>query len=327
MAEIKTRNPRDLSDENYDEWFTRWVTWFLAFPDTVENANWLRADLNLFDADFHDKRIAAMEAKNAQDAATKAWNTAVVALRELLVKLRISLPTLTPGDDSVLDTLVLRGEVPPMDVDSLLDYAELVDNAWQPLSGDPLYAPFAGRLNLIAPNIADVQAKRIVMGQAILDYSTATDEKTAAREVCNTRERAVFNFFRGEGKDSTFWTSSPHGMPSGGESEHGGEETPWPGPVEGLEVVIDPIGNILIDWKNVATAVKYDLLREMAPIGDPAPVLPYSTYKTGIPPMEDKGSFTDTDFDPGFAYYYSIVAYDENNLPTEPCEPVSIKIM
>ena len=173
MADIKTRFPYRLSDEDYDEWFTRWAsTWFLLFPDTLEYANWLRAGINPLDADFHDKLMAVQDAQIVQDAATKSWNQAAKALRQLLIKLRLSLPTLTPGDDSVLDTLILRKEVPPQDVDKLLIYAELVDNTWQPISADPQYAPFAGRLNLIAPLMADVNAKRLVMGKAILDYST-----------------------------------------------------------------------------------------------------------------------------------------------------------
>ncbi|RKZ33290.1 hypothetical protein DRQ33_04480, partial [bacterium] len=228
MAEIKTRYPSTLTDENYDEWFTRWVAWFLAFPDTPEFGNWLRADIQAFDDDYHAKRIAAMEAEDAQEAASAAWRTAVKALRERLIKLRISLPTLTPGDDSVLDTLKLRDEVPD-DTDKLLDYAEIADNAWQPLSGDPQYAPFAPRLNEIAPLKADVDTKRVVMGQAILAYSTATDEKTAARDVCHTRERAVFNFFRGEGKPDEFWTSSVYGLGTGGE-EPSVPIPDWPGP-------------------------------------------------------------------------------------------------
>ena len=108
MADIKSRRPYRLSDTDYDDWFSNWVAWFLAFPNTPEFANWLRAGVNPFDADYHDKRITTMEAKNEQDAATKMWNQAVKNLRQILVKLRISLPTLTPGDDSVLDTLILR---------------------------------------------------------------------------------------------------------------------------------------------------------------------------------------------------------------------------
>ena len=283
MAEIKARYPNELTDENYDEWFSRWVAWFLAFPDTVDYANWLRADLNLLDADFHDKRMAAKVAKNAQEAATNAWNTAVTALRELLIKLRISLPTLTPGDDSVLDTLVLRGEVPPTDVDTLLDYAELVDKAWQPLALEPLYAPFAGRLNLIAPNIADVQAKRIVMGQAILGYSTTTDAKTAAREVCNTRERAVFNFFRGEGKDSTFWTSSPYGMPGGGED--GGEEPEnWDDILTGFTVKEGPPGdaNVSVNLHPDADGIRIYVAE--GPLGDDnQPEMPLEPVEPQVP--------------------------------------------
>ncbi len=217
MADIKSRTPYRLSDKDYDEWFTRWVAWFLAFPNTPEFANWLRSGLYALDAAFHDALVAVGLAKIAQDNATELWNESVKNLRDLLVKLRISLPTLTPGDDSVLDKLNLRGEVPPRDADDLVHYAELVDEAWQPLSGDPAYAPFADRLNLIAPSLTDINDKRVVMGQAILAYSTACDVKTAAREECNTRERAVFNFFRGEDKPPEFWTSSHYGLPGGGE--------------------------------------------------------------------------------------------------------------
>lgn len=229
MGDIKARRPYRLSDEDYDGWFTNWVAWFLAFPNTTEYANWLRSGVYALDADFHDKLVAVETAKIAQANATEVWSQAVKNLRQLLVKLRISLPTLTPGDDSVLDTLNLRKEVPPQDADKLLIYAELIDNAWQPISADPQFAPFADRLNLIAPSIADINDKRIVMAQAILAYSTACDEKTAAREACNTRERAVFNFFRGEGKPDEFWTSSVYGLGTGGE-EPSVPIPDWPGP-------------------------------------------------------------------------------------------------
>jgi len=243
MADIKSRYPRELSDTDYDEWFTRWVAWFLAFPNTVEFANWLRAGVYALDAAFHDALVAVGLAKIAQDNATKMWTESVKNLRDLLVKLRISLPTLTPGDDSVLDTLNLRGEVPPRDADDLVHYAELVDEAWQPLSGDPAYAPFADRLNLIAPSLTDINDKRVVMGQAILAYSTACDVKTAAREECNTRERAVFNFFRGEDKPPEFWTSSHYGLP-GGTSDPEDPPAPekWDDPLTGLTAEEGPPG-------------------------------------------------------------------------------------
>jgi len=76
MAEIKTRYPNQLTDENYDEWFTRWAAWFLAFPSTPEFANWLRAGVNALDADFHDKRIAALAAETKYG---NRWHRLVVA--------------------------------------------------------------------------------------------------------------------------------------------------------------------------------------------------------------------------------------------------------
>jgi len=287
MAEIKSRYPRELSDTDYDEWFTRWVAWFLAFPNTPEFANWLRSGLYALDAAFHDALVAVGLAKIAQDNATELWNESVKNLRDLLVKLRISLPTLTPGDDSVLDTLNLRGEVPPRDADDLVHYAELVDEAWQPLSGDPAYAPFADRLNLIAPSLTDINDKRVVMGQAILAYSTACDVKTAAREECNTRERAVFNFFRGEDKPPEFWTSSPYGLPGGGEG--GGEE---PGP-ESWE---DEVANlVVVEGVGHAASIRGDVHPDAdgvaiflaeGPMGDgTVPVRPVDPIEPKVPSL------------------------------------------
>ena len=283
MAEIKTRFPYRLSDEDYDEWFTRWASWFLMFPNTTEFANWLRSGINPLDADFHDKFMAVQEAKITQDAATEMWNLAAKALRQLLIKLRISLPTLTPGDDSVLDTLVLRGEVPSRDVDKLLIYAELVDNAWQPISADPQFAPFADRLNLIAPLMTDVNDKRIVMGKAILDYSTVCDEKTDAREACNTRERAVFNFFRGEGKPNEFWTSSVYGLPGGGNG--GGDGSKWddvPGEVK-IQFVILGKEMLVISAPGYTGAVGFDVRLAWGPTGGEPPTMSGENTLTNVP--------------------------------------------
>ncbi len=119
---------------------------------------------------------------------------------------------------------------------------------------------------------------------------------------------------------SMIWT------PGSGEPEPGGNETPW-GMVQGLEVSIDPIGNIYIKWKKVATAEKYTLLREVVPIGSPAPVLPYSVYMTGIPPFEEFVAYSDTDHDPGFAYYYSVVAVNVAGEETEACPPKGIEVV
>ena len=321
MAELKTRYPYRLSDEDFDEWFTRWVAWFLAFPNTVENANWLRPGVYALDNDYHDKRIAAMEAEDAQQAASAEWRTAVKALRELLIKLRISLPTLTPGDDSVLDTFKLRGEVPE-DADKLLDYAEIADNAWQPLSGDPQYAPFAGRLNLIAPSVVDVNTKRVVMGNAILAYSTATDTKTAARDACHTRERAVFNFFRGEGKDSTFWTSSVYGLGTGGEQPGGGAK--YPAAVENLKVTHydSPTVMNVIEYDLLDGADSYGIKKAEVPTGSPEPDEPLELY---TPPVEGK-SYSDLNIMPGMTAYYWVCGIKDGE-KGEFAGPVSVKLV
>jgi len=216
MADIKSRRPYRLSDEKYDEWFTGFVTWFLSLPNTPEFCNWLRPGLQALDDTYFAKRIAAQQAEDAQMDASAAWRSSVKALRTLLIKLRISLLSLVPGDDSVLHLFRLDEEVPE-DPDTLVDYATIADLAWQPHAGEPEYAVFADRLNNIAVFCDDVKAKRIAMRQAITAYSHATDEKTAAREACNERERAIFSFFRGEDLPDGFWTDSPWGLPSGGE--------------------------------------------------------------------------------------------------------------
>jgi len=42
--------------------------------------------------------------------------------------------------------------------------------------------------------------------------------------------------------------------------------------------------------------------------------------------MEENGSYTDTDNDPGFGNYYSVVADDGEGGLTDACEPVGIEI-
>ena len=72
--------------------------------------------------------------------------------------------------------------------------------------------------------------------------------------------------------------------------------------------------------------MEYDLLRMEVPFGEPAPMLPYPVYMTGIPPVTEHGSFTDTNFEPGYSYYYSIVAINDVEERTEACEPVGIDV-
>jgi hypothetical protein len=114
---------------------------------------------------------------------------------------------------------------------------------------------------------------------------------------------------------SSIWTP---GMPEPGEP---GTETPWPGPIEGLTVEIDPIGNILLNWKKVATAVSVIIYKSESPIGSIVPVPPFPEYKTGI----TGESYTDTVWTPGNFYYYYVVAVNAANEKTAPCAVVSIK--
>ena len=240
MADIKARYPALLTDEKYDEWFTGFVTWFLSLPNTPEFCNWLRPGLQALDDTYFAKRIAAQQAEDAQMDASAAWRSSVKALRALLIKLRISLLSLVPGDDSVLHLFRLDEEVPE-DPDTLVDYATIADLAWQPHAGEPEYAVFADRLNNIAVFCDDVKAKRIAMRQAITAYSHATDEKTAAREACNERERAIFSFFRGEDLPDGFWTDSMWGLPGGGEEPPAPDWPDWPGPAETFTAsIIEP---------------------------------------------------------------------------------------
>lgn len=303
MAEIKARIPRELTDEKYDEWFTGFVTWFLARPDTPENCNWLRDGLQALDDDYFAKRIVAQQADDTQMDASAAWRSSVKALRLLLIKLRISLLSLVPGDDSVLHLFRIDEEVPE-DPDTLVDYATIADLAWQPHAAEPEYAVFAPRLNNIAPFCDDVKTKRIAMRQAITAFSHASDEKTAAREACNTRERAIFSFFRGEDMPDGFWTDSMWGLPSGGEEEPG---PTFPAAVTGLKAAIDELGNIRIEWFKYGEDVLFNLYKGKAKIGDPPPERP------AVPEMAnlDVLSYTDTDLQNNNTYYYWVVAVKE----------------
>lgn len=286
MAIIRTRNPRDLSDDKYDEWFTGFVTWFLALPNTPEYCNWLRPGLQALDDDYFAKRIAAKHANNVQIDASAEWRDAVSALRLLLIKLRISLLSLVPGDDSVLKLFRIEKEVPE-DPDDLVDYATLADLAWQPHAGEPEYAFYADRLNNIAPFCDDLKAKRIAMRQAITGYSNATDLKTAAREACHTRERAIFSFFRGEDLPSGFWTDSMWGLPSGGS---GGGEEPQPSSWE------DPVANLkVVEGAGRAASIRGDvhpdadgvaIFMAITPMGmAEAPPMPSKPYEPLVPSL------------------------------------------
>jgi len=292
MADIKARIPKELSDEKYDEWFTGFVTWYLALPDTPEYCNWLRDGLQDLDDDYFAKRIAAQQADDAQMDASAAWRSSVKALRLLLIKLRISLLSLVPGDDSVLHLFRLDKEVPE-DPDKLIDYATIADLAWQPHAGEAEYEVFEDRLNNIAPFCDDVKAKRIAMRQAITAYSHATDEKTAAREACNTRERAIFSFFRGEDLPDGFWTDSQWGLPSGGDGEEPGPEPPenWDEAPTGFTVTKSIGNSIEINCVKHPDADGINVYHAEGPFGDdtvqPRPGSPAWEAIEALPLMVD----------------------------------------
>ncbi len=303
MADIKARYPRDLSDEKYDEWFTGFVTWFLSLPNTPEFCNWLRPGLQALDDTYFAKRIAAQQAEDAQMDASAAWRSSVKALRALLIKLRISLLSLVPGDDSVLHLFRLDEEVPE-DPDTLVDYATIADLAWQPHAGEPEYAVFADRLNNIAVFCDDVKAKRIAMRQAITAFSHASDEKTAAREACNTRERAIFSFFRGEDLPDGFWTDSMWGLPGGGEGGGSG----WPNkPVGKMSIAPDPLDGILAGCEAYEGTTRFDLRIVGVKKNDPVPEMPLVDTYTDIeqPALLDSDGFP---LQKNFVYYLWIRA-------------------
>ena len=306
MADIKSRRPYRLTDEKYDEWFTGFVTWYLALPDTPEYCNWLRAGLQALDDDYFAKRIVAQQADDVQMDASAAWRTSVSALRTLLIKLRISLLSLVPGDDSVLHLFRIDKEVPE-DPDTLVDYATIADLAWQPHSAEPEYAYFAARLNNIAVFCDDVKAKRIAMRQAITAFSHASDEKTAAREACNERERAIFSFFRGEDLPDGFWTDSMWGLPSGGEEEPGGA-TAWDDkPIASMTIAPVPMHGILAGCKKYDGTKRFDLRIAWAKKNEPAPDMPENDWWTDVeqPVLMDADGFP---LQKGYVYYLWIRA-------------------
>jgi len=284
MADIKARYPDKLTDEKYDEWFTGFVTWYLALPDTPEYCNWLRAGLQALDDDYFAKRIAAQQADDAQMDASAAWRTSVSALRTLLIKLRISLLSLVPGDDSVLHLFRIDEEVPE-DPDTLVDYATIADLAWQPHSAEPEYAYFAARLNNIAVFCDDVKAKRIAMRQAITAFSHASDEKTAAREACNTRERAIFSFFRGEDMPDGFWTDSMWGLPGGGEEPTPEPPENWDDPPKNFTVTKAIVGKAMhIDATLHPDVSRAALFIAEGPLGDSTvPAMPVTPQEPSVP--------------------------------------------
>lgn len=331
MAIQHSRDPEKITDADYVG-FTLDVEQFLAddrsLPDRPDHLIAQQAAAGAaYRAVFAAMNAALGLRKQASDTIEKT----VKLLKKKLNWMKTVLPTLS--DESILLPFGLDKPVQ----DSYGEVKAMADSAdayWQTVALDPLYAPFADGCNDLADLIATYDSARATQVTADGEYSQRQNEKDLARQAHHEVERDIFTIYTATYPDpeDDYWTQTPWGKASGGgeepeePGEPGGGETPW-GMVQGLEVSIDPIGNIYIKWKKVATAEKYTLLREVVPIGSTPPVLPYSVYMTGIPPFEEFVAYSDTDHDPGFAYYYSAIAVNAVGEETEACPPKGIEVM
>ncbi|MCK5832926.1 hypothetical protein KAH81_04555 [bacterium] len=326
---IKSRYPdRDFSHRPYLLWLKRVYAWLLTKVGESDYPAHEVGDLPVL-IDALEAAINNWEALHgvANDR-SKIYTDVTDLLKKQLQLLKQIIPTVI--DPHVMGSFGLDKSLPDSR-DELGGVAEICIMHWNEVIGGgvpPEYAPLEPQFNALITLFGDFEMVRTNYYNSYNIAQQAQDDVVAAREARHAKERDIFNWYNGFHPDSQaeWWTSTEWGTSSGGGgSGTSEEETPW-GMVQRLEVVIDPIGNVLITWKKVAGAVKYNLLREIVQAGSPAPMLPFPAFVDGIPPMEENGSYTDTDNDPGFGNYYSVVADDGEGGLTEACEPVGIEI-
>ena len=292
-------------------------------------------------ADHADGFDDILNAQNIEDAEWRGAVTALSAARDALYELNASArwmvktilddPELPAGDKRLIgDAFDIRDDLTK-------GFFNLTKNTRRLLNGQEKLVDMGASWTLPSAIVANLTAALAEM-EVLADSAQkehgeklkSTEDVYSAREVGENLLRNIFRWVVANWGDNDprmlefgFVPKSQIWTPGSGEPEPGGGETEW-GMVQGLEVSIDPINNIYIKWKKVATAEKYTLLREVVPTGSTPPVLPYSVYKTGIPPLAEYCAYTDTDHDPGFAYYYSVVAINAVAEETEACPPKGV---
>jgi len=206
------RAPLAMPDDNYGRLCLE-LKFFMAAATSLPNRpEHLAADQQA----KADAFVAAMDvmenAQNVMRQCTKQLADRVKALSDKLRWMRNVLPSLTPGDDSILIPFGLDAKVPHA-YEELKNYADAADAYWQTVSGEALYDPYADKIDELADLIDDFEDKR--MEQVALNnaYAAAQNAKDIARAEHHTIERAIFNHYVAFYPDQQdmYWDVTPWG--------------------------------------------------------------------------------------------------------------------
>lgn len=257
MGDVKTRDPqKDLYHTDYKNWLIKVDDWLgdnAAEPDYPSHlAPWLTALITALETALDD-----WDNKNEdQSGKNKVYTTKAKEVRENLIKLKMSLPTVMP-DPPVLSEFGLARNI-PRDRDEIQQMAVGVVNEWNTVS-DPAVPPE------YAPLEADFVAF-LALYQAFIDarddynnrYNEAQVAQNAvldARAACHDVERKIFNWYRARHQDSTdeWWTGTWWG------ATYGKDGIPAP-----MMLTYD-VGSGTLSWSPVDNADSY--IVDIRPVG------------------------------------------------------------
>ncbi len=281
---------------------------FLADPVSAPHRpDHLVADFNTKADEFHDKLDEYYAQRDVRRESTKAFLKASTAIREKLRWMQMALPTLTPGDDEILEPFGLHIDV-PSDNDEMKNYADAVNAHWQTVRTDPQFSVFQSDIDELATLLTDYDTAQSVQTDEEQKEFLLQNEKDAIRDELEEQVMALLDWYRIYYKDPNdeYWTQTPWGKAS---QEGSGDVLP---PVEGLGLeFLDP--ELRIYWDDMPGADGYKLY-----VGNNPVLLTTTLYI---------GSDTEHTYDPpGGHHYYKVWAMKGDKLGL-PCDAVDIEIV
>ena len=261
--------------------------------------------------DYHTKYSAYVNTQNLEDEARDAYiDEAITPLRDALVGLRRLLPALF-DDDSMLANFGINKDI-ETDVDKLIVQAEICRDHWAVLcvpAPPPEYLPLQGKLDAIAGLFTTLLDNREAYAEATRNEEIAQNALLAARELVDHEERRMFNWYRGLYTDpeNEWWTETPWGASSGGESGEGsgGTGTSFSDkPIAKIMKAPYPLNGISAGCEEYSGTTRFDFRIAWAPKGAGVPPMPEEDYMTDV----EQPTLLDVELMFGYVYYLWIRA-------------------
>jgi len=244
------RDPSRLDNSDYGE-FCDWVKEFLgddrSLPHRPEH---MVAEQITLANNYNVKLDAYKSARDGQAVAKQNMDNALKALRQKLRWMQIILPTLTPGNDEILKGFGLHKPVPEKVAD-VKNYADAAWTHWQTVREEQLFAPLQSETDELGAFITAFETARESQVFYTAETAQRQNEMDTARAEHNTRERAIFTWYRGYYQDpqDDYWTQTPWGKAP----EKIDDKFPAPG-----MLMYDQFRNDF-SWQSVPEATGYEL--------------------------------------------------------------------